>query len=443
MLRLLLLTPLLWAQNPFPGGMPATSAEELPSLERALNDGEWNARIHAVHKLGAMGEAALPSLRLALRDADWQVRFTATHWLGRIGPGAVPALREVLREEPCRIIRITAVHWLGSLGDAMESADSDDSPTVRMSRWYWLRKQGALPEKEESTDASGEDINVCLDAPYPMDPGVRRQLELGMLRGSKGDIVVISPFPENPPKPPPAKKEEPQAVSDMPESDIVLAALAKREQQKKEDPKERLKELDLLLEPETLARPAGIPGHEDKGTGEPAELSSSREEPVSKEESPQPLTGAPEPKLPRPQGPDGRVEKTVLADARLADDHGKKPYHDPLPELIKALKEGPEKLRCRAADELGKRGSSAAEAVPELLLAAKGRSARLRASAALALGNIGKPAEKAVPVLIRLLEDPNADVRYSAAHALAKIGTPKARKAFARYLRRELRRSVR
>ncbi|MFA5139007.1 MAG: HEAT repeat domain-containing protein [Elusimicrobiota bacterium] len=390
MLRLFFFAPLLWAQDPFPGGMPATSTEELPALERTLKDGEWNARIHAVHGLGAMGESAIPSLRLALQDADWQVRFTATHWLGRIGPGAVPALREVLREEPCRIIRITAVHWLGSLGDIMDPAASDNSPTVRMSRWYWLRKQGALPKDEQPPDASYEDTNLCLDSPYSGIPDVR-----------------------------PQTRTQPQ-----------------------KDSAERMRELDRLLEPERLERPSGVPQRETLEVRAPAELLQGRGTPLP-EERKQPLEGPPEPRLPRPEGPGPRTDEPVLADAGLAEDHGQKPSHDPMPELLKALRQGAEKLRCRAADELGKMGPSAAEAVPELLLAAEDRSARLRANAALALGNIGKPAEKAVPALIRLLKDPDADVRYSAAHALARIGTPKAKKAFDRYLKRELRRSVR
>jgi hypothetical protein len=138
-----------------------------------------------------------------------------------------------------------------------------------------------------------------------------------------------------------------------------------------------------------------------------------------------------------PQGPHGAAPPATPApDVALAQDHGRpKPKHDPLPELIRTLRQGDAAARARAADEAGKRGPRAAAAGPALLEDLRHPDPRVRASAALALGNIGAAADSAVPALVRALKDPSEDVQGSAAMALGRLGTPRARRAFRRYLR--------
>ncbi|MBI5201127.1 MAG: HEAT repeat domain-containing protein, partial [Elusimicrobia bacterium] len=153
--------------------------------------------------------------------------------------------------------------------------------------------------------------------------------------------------------------------------------------------------------------------------------------------------GAPEPK-PSPvptwhlvQGADDKGYDLTLQDPKPGE-----PPHDPMPDLVAALRSSNWRHRYRAADLLGMMGAQAAPSVPDLVEALQDKHAPVRASAALALGNIGRPAGDSVKALTKLLKDPHADVRYSAAIALGRMGTPAADRAFQRHLRAEARKMI-
>jgi HEAT repeat protein len=145
--------------------------------------------------------------------------------------------------------------------------------------------------------------------------------------------------------------------------------------------------------------------------------------------------------LPRPVVTTAAPEKPVEAPAAFEEASGKAP-HDPVPELILALKKGSAVSRARAADELGSLRGAAAPAVPSLLASLKDRSPRVRASASLALGNIGVEDPSVIPLLEKALKDKNLDVRYAAALALSRAGTPEARAAFKKRLNEDGRREI-
>ena len=160
-------------QDRYPGGMPGTPVTELPFLQAALEEGDWNKRIHAVNRIGSMGAPGLPALRFAAGDADWQVRLTAVHWLGRLGTPAIPGLTHSLLSDSCRVIRITAIHWLGSMGPqalkSLEAAVQDESDVARISGWYWLRRLN--PKKyanKPPLTSPAEELNVCIRSPLPL-----------------------------------------------------------------------------------------------------------------------------------------------------------------------------------------------------------------------------------------------------------------------------------
>lgn len=476
-------------EDRFPGGLPQTPIEELPSLERRLKTGDWNSRINAVHRLGALGEEAIPTLRAAARDADWQVRFTAVHWLGRLGSPSIPALREVLQDDPCRVIRIAAVHWLGSIGGdgltAVAFAAEDESGVARLTSWYWMRKRGLIdkdaPPPPESPE---EDLNICVNSRFAVGRDVRDQLEIAALRGEDGIIMVRRPGPA--PKPssglPPTKAHSgPPAgpadfsgpVEDMPEREIALRALARREEALKKPKKERLPrpaapvkkpgsrppappppavdERDRLLEIDTIFpfEKGDLPMPESPPSGEPSRVTA---EPVREEPGRPPpefdllvteaIHGMPEGSLPRPKTPKSREPAKITAVAELAEDQGRPSFHDALSDLLKIIEEGDSKLRSRAVDEIGRMGPRAVVALPVLRRTLKDKDPRVRSSSALAIGKFGEAADPAVPDLIRALRDKNVDVRYCAAHSLARVGTRRAQRAFERYMAAELRRSM-
>ena len=94
-----------------------------------------------------------------------------------------------------------------------------------------------------------------------------------------------------------------------------------------------------------------------------------------------------------------------------------------LPDLIDLLKNGSSpRFRARIADELGRRGPEAANAVPALISAFGDPSSLVKASAALAVGNIGGDTSELQPLLALLLQDKNLDVKISAKTALSRLG---------------------
>ncbi|MBI5244255.1 MAG: HEAT repeat domain-containing protein [Elusimicrobia bacterium] len=384
-------------QEPYPGGMPATPPDELPVLTRTLRGGDWNERIHAVHSLGAMGAPAAGALALALEDPDWQVRFTAVHWLGRIGQPAIPSLERALREEPCRIVRISALHWLGSLGEeglaAVEEGLQDESGVMRLNAWYWLRKEEVIPRNEPSPTANPEeDLNVCRSSSSPMPRRKAKQTK-GAEEAPKPSEAESLPPPE---EAPPPSTESPELL--FPEAP-----------KPPELDEQRAREIDALLAEDSFPK-RRPPAAESLRTQPPIEM-----------------RGSPE----------------VHGEGALMEDAGApKPAHDPLPGLLESLRSADAKARSRAADELGKMGPKAGEAVEPLRRLLRDLSPRVRSSAILALGNIGVPAAASVKDIVKALRDPSAAVRYSAALALSRIDTPAAKKAFNRYLRREALKSV-
>lgn len=418
---------LVAGEDRYPGGMPETPEAELPLLQTALEEGGWNERIHAVHKIGASGHSGLASLQFAAGDPDWQIRLTAVHWLGRLGAPAIPALADSLQSDPCRIIRISAIHWLGSIGPkalaALEETAEDESGVARISSWYWLRRLN--PKKyagKPPVSSPAEDLNVCVRSP-------------NTFRTATASPEIETEAPPPAPTTTPAKKSS-QAPKTMPEEEIARRALDRRAHPvPKED---RFKALEILL----AGLPQPIPAPNDPTvSANAAREETSRSEAAILLDSTEPL-GKPDKKLRSPKSSKRRSKNKVRAKARIASDHGSPPVHDALPDLLKTLKSGKLRRRARAADEIGALGEKAASAVPALMKALKDRSPRVRSSAAIALGKIGWASDPAVPRLIRSLHDKNPDVRYSASEALARIGTPAARKAFERYLRKEVRKSM-
>ena len=381
----------------------AEPSERIKSLVADLARGGWNVRIHATHSLGALGVDALPGLRVAARDGDWQVRMTAVHLMGRIGAPALPDLDAVLRQEPCRHVRLTAVHWLGAIGGpeaetVLRRELSDESGMVRLVGRYWLAKSETSRVSKLDPDAetaAGEDLKRCASSPQPgrapwadpLPPTTHAEPE-------EIDEPVITPDPT----------PKTAATPHRPEPETLPGQFSLPPRAKREHPsvsaepldRARLDELDLLL---------------SRSTGTPEVL---------------------------PDAPPGLANRPELetsgADFASDDGSGKVPT-DPLPVLIELLSHPDAAKRSRAADEIGKRGASAAAAVAPLAEALQDGEPRVRAAAALALGNVGAAANSAVRALVAALKRGPEEVEWSAAIALGRIGTPRARRAFAKYSR--------
>lgn len=95
---------------------------------------------------------------------------------------------------------------------------------------------------------------------------------------------------------------------------------------------------------------------------------------------------------------------------------------DPVPELVKALRDDDFNVRIYAAWTLGRIGPDAADAVPALLEARNDPDGDVRRRAVYALGRIHPRAEVAVPVLLEAFKDKDVDVRRVAVEALAGYG---------------------
>jgi hypothetical protein len=97
------------------------------------------------------------------------------------------------------------------------------------------------------------------------------------------------------------------------------------------------------------------------------------------------------------------------------------------PRLLKALMSENTQYRWRAAEELGKIGHDAKDAVPALIVALNDEDKEVRLSAIDALGTIGAD-DGAISALINLLSDQDRSVRTHAIRSLARFG-PKAKAA--------------
>ena len=386
----------------------APSARDRAASEiAALRTGDWNERVHATHGLGELGAAGLPGLRLAAADADWQVRMTGVHLMGRLGEAAVPDLAQVLKTEPCRHVRLTALHWLGAIGgprasEALRAGLGDESGMVRLMGRYWLDKADGRKESGFNPDesaAAGEDLKYCETSAAPRRaPWASARKNEDPAAEDQVDEPVVTPDPV---AKVPAPAPEPNAVKPAPETlpdPPTLPTRTKTESAAATDrplSRERLKELDSILSPESREAESFPPG----------------------------TTGVPD-HVPQTSGAE------IMPDAGTG-----KEQIDPLPLLVKMLSDEDPRKRARAADDLGKRGARAAAAEPALRGALKDADKRVRASAALALGNLGPAADAAVPALVAALKRGPEEVEWSAAVALGRIGTPRSRRAFARYAR--------
>jgi hypothetical protein len=99
-----------------------------------------------------------------------------------------------------------------------------------------------------------------------------------------------------------------------------------------------------------------------------------------------------------------------------------------------------ERLRCAAADALGRVGAyrgeaGVREAIAALKLALRDADAQTRFTAGLSLSQWGPRAEDAVPELVAALDDSNRYVRAHASEALYYIGSEKAKDALLNFLR--------
>lgn len=392
---------------------PAAAERNLAAILLQVEEGDWNARIHAVHELEYMHDEGVPGLATATDDADWQVRMTAVHALGPRGLEGAAVLRRLLRHEPCPVVRLMTLHNLGSLGPDGEEAKA----------MGWI------------SAASPKEVNACQDHPGPgRAPWARSR---GPSKARSAAPVPVASEQRRPPGVNDASKPAPEAViqdAEVEERDepvvtrdpvpppVVPAVPARPMRTPETLPEptafERHAELDFLLDAST-ASPAR-PGVELSMLGRSTAAAES---------------------LPWPVSPTPR-EHTVDAPGLIMADAGGRAPNDPLPELLRALRAQDSRARARAADDLGHLGAAAGSAVPPLIEALRDRSARVRSSASLALGNIGAADKRIVPLLAKALKDRSEDVRYAAALALSRIDAPEARRLFSRHVESEARRAI-
>jgi HEAT repeat protein len=171
-----------------PGGLERPKGADVPTLARALSDGNPAVRSKAAAMLGRLGEKAkstkaalhkvirdedgnvalsgaiavvkvdpsdssdaVPVLATALKNSDFGIRREAAESLGKIGPTAgqaVPALTAVLKD-PNNIIRRVAAESLGRIGrpaaaaaEALSAALEDRDERVRDSARHALARIG-------------------------------------------------------------------------------------------------------------------------------------------------------------------------------------------------------------------------------------------------------------------------------------------------------------
>lgn len=128
--------------------------EDIPMLERALDDPQLSIRRLAAVYLGMIGKKALPALYKALKDKSPAVRRTAGDAINDIGdPSATAAMAEAL-SDPNKLVRWRAARFLYEVGD--ESAipallKAQDDPEFEVS----LQARMALERLERGEEASG------------------------------------------------------------------------------------------------------------------------------------------------------------------------------------------------------------------------------------------------------------------------------------------------
>ncbi|MDE2512053.1 MAG: HEAT repeat domain-containing protein, partial [Elusimicrobia bacterium] len=316
---------------------PSISARQAAEEVRVLREGDWNERVHATHELGDLGADGLPGLRVAAEDADWQVRMTAVHLMGRVGEAAVPDLARVLRSEPCREVRLTALHWLGAIGgekasEALRGGLSDESGMVRLMGRYWLDKSAGRPEGAEpdAAAAEDEDLKFCEASPEPRRaPWASEKRTAPKATDDDSGSHVVTPDPPRPAVAPTA---------------LVPTEAAKKAAGNDASDRERLKELDALLSPDS-----GKDG--DALSAAPARRSPRAELTERKERKPPESMPRGAPGLP-PRPPTETAGAAIMPDAGTG-----RPQNDPFPALLKLLKDSDPAKRARAADDLGKRGA--------------------------------------------------------------------------------------
>lgn len=430
-----------------------------------LEGGNWNARVHAVHSLEAVGAEGIPLLARAADDADWQVRMTAVHFLGRMGEPALDALTASLEREPCRHVRLTALHWLGRMGApaeaALKRALEDESRLVRVNNRYWLRKlkeEYPAPEppgdgemRTERIAAGSEDAKQCLASATPghlsnprkrQDTPVAQPEEAEAAASAEPEPSVSPPVPEKPAPKPLQKEARPTRDERLGVLDSILFDEPVPPQPEPARPAARtlaaparsgpdLSLSDGLGLPEELAALERLQRREERLRAEAATGQTDRAgvAPDLLGRSTGPREGFPAGGAGLGREPDAPAEALLMTDAGTPVPEG-----DPVPALMVLLASKDARKRARAADELGKLGLRAAVAAYSLQLALRDADARVRASAALALGSLGASAETSVSGLVRALKDKSADVRASAALALARLPTDSARKAYLRHV---------
>jgi hypothetical protein len=433
-----------------------TSAE----IKYRLDYGLWGDRIHALYDLEGLGPRALPLLSYATEDADWQVRLTAVHFLGKAGPDAVPALAGLTEAEPCPFVRISALKWLSGLGEtgraryaqlltpddqALISALPDHYGTERMGRAIVID-----PPDGEMTSSflnGGIDLRVCASSERS---GHRHQPP-----ASSASAAAPAPAPEEAPAPetlPDAKTllkrlepenpiagspgqrrhaAEPDAMltptgtaqrfplttgtwsAQTPQSDVDYATVPERSLAATDLPSRIIGQSERFpqtgpgwseQEPQTGVDYATVPARSLAATDLPGRDLGPREE------------------LPKGQAMPWREKPETKAPGLAPDVGTGKLERDPVPTLIARLSLTDPRTRARAADELGKYGAAAKQAVRPLRRALKDRDRRVRASAALALGSIGVSNQGIIADLKRTLHDRDEDVRFSARLALDRLG---------------------
>jgi HEAT repeat protein len=93
----------------------------------------------------------------------------------------------------------------------------------------------------------------------------------------------------------------------------------------------------------------------------------------------------------------------------------------PVSYWVRALDHPDPALRKKAADVLGKVGTSDPTAVPALVKALNDDDAKVRDAAVLALAKMGRSAERAADELDKLNSDPDRGVRQHAAQAAKRV----------------------
>ncbi len=423
----------------------AVAKKNLHFVVDALDFGERNERIEAIHKLEFMQEDGVLGLAIAAEDGDWQVRMTAVHALGGAGRWGTPVLERVKRYETCPVVRLVAMHYLSD-------PDAGDEEAKELA---WI------------SQASTKDINRCQEHPEPGKAAWARKRRRITQKGDWENTPQVRASRAAPdktaPRPATARQTAPPAEPEAQEShetvvtrDPVLGprrAPAKPPEALPAPVKlERRTELDSLLDestaavsrrgvvlemtgrstaaPENLPRPAtyAVREHEISAPGRFAGVSKEALKPAAPAAPPAKSTAAPE-SLPGPVTYAVRQHEDAAPGAIVKDAGAGKEAHDALPGLMSALKLGDSRTRARAADDLGHLGATAAPAVPELMKALRDASPRVRSSAGLALGNIGAADKGVEPLLLKALNDKNEDVRHSAALALERIRRGKGGKA--------------